>query len=122
MPGDIMRPDIREAKLPVWAKDLLENARRRVKDAEAAAREARLDTDPANSSMIIDPHAEIPVGLGDRPIVRAVLKRDKDGEPLDWIDFRPGRYDREAMEVMASSTLTITPQVTNVIHLRIGPR
>lgn len=110
-------PDSREAKLPVWAQEILDNARRRVKDAEKEAEAARLATDPATSRAILDPHAAIPIGLGKNPKVTFVLSRRPDGDPLSYIEVRMSHDFPDKLELMASSTLHIRPQVTNVIQV-----
>jgi hypothetical protein len=103
--------DDREAKLPVWAKDMLRQMRARVRAAEKAAVAARLATDPEGSAMIMAPYSEVPIGLGAAPTVR--VKLGKGG----YIDFRKVQGE-DVVEVLASTTLAITPQASNVVRLR----
>jgi hypothetical protein len=119
---DPMKPDPREGNLPKWAQGLLGDMRRRTLDAEKGEQEARLATDPVNSDMIIDRYGKTPIGLGKghRLRVTCVLTRDHDDDPLDWVDFRlsdQGHGLGRSVEVSASSTLNIQPQVTNVIYV-----
>jgi hypothetical protein len=113
-------PDLREPRLPKWAQDALANMRRRVKEAEDAARAARLGTIPSESDMVLDRHSEVPIGLGRNPTVRVVLSRDRSHEVEDYLDVRLN-HDRSAVEIMGSSTLRIRPQVTNVISVGVAP-
>lgn len=110
----ITAEDPREVKLPAWARDMIDNARRRVKEAEKSAQEARLATGPDESDMLVDRYDQTPIGLGKRPTVRVVLGRKPDGEVIRWIDIRLTE-SRKSIEVMGSTTLRVTPQVTNVI-------
>jgi hypothetical protein len=119
---DPKKPDPREGNLPKWAQELLSNLRRRAREAEKGEQEARLATDPVGSDMIIDRYGKTPIGLGRGPQLRvtAVLTRDHDDDPLDWVEFRiseSGHGITRAVEITASSTLNIQPQVTNVIHV-----
>jgi hypothetical protein len=115
--------DSREANLPVWAQEILSNARIRTKQAETEAEEARLATDPASSTALLNMHTPIPVGLGDKPKVCFVLSRRPDGDPLDYIEIRHASHSggssgvKWGIELHGSSTLQIQPQVTNVIHV-----
>lgn len=97
---------------------MLNNARRRVKEAEKSAQEARLATGPNESDMIVDRYDEIPVGLGRRPTVRVVLDRRPGGEVVRWIDIRLTE-SKKSVEILGSSTLRVTPQVTNVIAVTV---
>jgi hypothetical protein len=115
--------DSREANLPVWAKEILSHARIRTQNAETAAEEALLATDPANSTAILNMHADIPIGLGENPKVCFVFSRAADGRPLDYIEVRHTTHVGGTsgvpygVELHASATINIRPQVTNVIQV-----
>lgn len=63
-------PDPREGKLPRWARELLDNMRRRVQTAEATAEAARLDTKPEESTAVLYRYGDRDIGLGDDPTVQ----------------------------------------------------
>jgi hypothetical protein len=56
-------PDPREEKLPRWARDLLDNMRRRVERAETTAEATRLATKPDETDTVINRYGDEPVGL-----------------------------------------------------------
>lgn len=102
--------DDREARLPRWAQDTLSALRRRLADAERLAEEARLATDPDESSAIIHPYDEVPIGLGNA-VVRFKLD---DGEYVE-VQVRDGH-----VTVMGSSATLIMPYSSN--HFAIKTR
>ena len=111
-------PDPREGNLPKWAQDLLNDLRRITNEAREGADDARLATDPFGSDMLIDAYDRIPIGLGTRPKLKVVLgRRQPDGDPIDYVDVRLTE-DGKGIELMGSATLSIRPQVTNVIQVR----
>lgn len=122
--------DPREAKLPAWARDMLSRARIRVRDAEALAEAARLDSAPGDSPIVLDhrgPHGESqPIGLGPRPWVRCVLSRYPDGESREYIEFS-AEIDRRTgavvgADVRGSDPLRIAPMAANDIKVYLGER
>jgi hypothetical protein len=114
---DPMKPDVREAKLPVWAKEMIVNLRRRTVNAETDRAADRLATKPGESDALIDRHDDIPIGLGPRPKITFVLSRDEQGKPVRTIEVRLSRDYPGTLELMGSSTMHIRPQVTNVIQV-----
>lgn len=58
-----IEPDPREEKLPRWARDLLDNMRRRVEHAEATAEAARLATGPGETDTVVYRYSDEPIGL-----------------------------------------------------------
>lgn len=115
-----MRPvledvDPREAKLPLWVREKLTEARRRVASAEALRDEARLATDPAGSLVIIDHFNEVPIGLGD---ARVTFKPSLDAE---WSETFTVRAIPGGIEVSASgSPLAVVPHASNVVRVGRG--
>ena len=115
--------DSREANLPVWAQEVLNNARVRTQHAEDAAQEALLATEPDESTALLNMHADIPIGLGKAPKVGFVFSRAADGRPLDYIEVRHTSHVGGTsgvpygVELHASATINIRPQVTNVIQV-----
>jgi hypothetical protein len=114
---DPMKPDPREAKLPLWAKTMLGDLRRRTMNAEKDRDDARLATKPDESDAIMDPYDAIPIGLGSKPKVTFILRRDDAGEPVSTVDVRLSRDYPNSLELLGSSSLNIRPQVTNVIQV-----
>lgn len=122
--------DDREVKLPRWARDLLDTARRRVRDAEGLAEAARLNTAPDNSPIVLDhrgPHGESqPIGLGPRPWVRCVLSRYDDGDAREYIEFS-AEIDRHTgavvgVDVRGSDPLRIAPIAANDVRVYLEER
>jgi hypothetical protein len=119
-------PDPREAKLPVWAQDLIRNLRRLTAEADQLAETARLNTDPDTSTAVVD----VPiyghgsdvgrtVGLGIRPN----------------IEFRAGTGPRGKKVIHARQTedglldvyvsgggLAVEPKASNAVYIRVTDR
>jgi hypothetical protein len=117
---DMMIPDLREARLPVWGQNLLSEARRRVRDAEASAREARLKTEPGESSMIMDRYAPVPIGLGVGAHITVILTRDDNSEPTRTIDVYvddQGTATLRGDSAFGSGGLAVYAESTNVIRV-----
>jgi hypothetical protein len=126
----LFQVDEREAKLPAWARNLLDLARRRVREAEELAERARLDTAPGDSPIVLDhrgPHGESqPIGLGRRPWVRCVLSRYPDGDARAYIEFS-AEIDRATgavvgADVRGSDTLRIAPMAANDVKVYLEER
>jgi hypothetical protein len=117
--------DPREQKLPVWAQDIINAARMRVRDAERLAEAARLDSAPGDSPIVLDhrgPHGESqPVGLGERPWVKVVLERYSDGGIRRYIEVRAAYASNDATvlgaEVRGSNPLRIAPVACNDVKV-----
>jgi hypothetical protein len=107
--------DAREARLPVWARVELDRLRRVAEDARRERDEARLLTAPERSSALLDPWADIPVGLGEKARVRFVLGADDGRQWLDVHVVHDYVTGRSAVEVMGGDTLTVRPQSGNVV-------
>lgn len=104
----------REDRLPRWAQDALLSLRRQLSDAKAEREEARLASDPAHSSAIMDAYSDPPIGLGSDARVRFLL-----GDNV-WVDMRvvndQGDY---SVNIIGSSTLGIYPRSSNALSLRV---
>lgn len=111
-------PDSREAKLPVWARTYIERLRRVVQDAESDRDAARLATDSAGSDTVIDPYADIPIGLGKGTIVRFRLG---DERRMEWADVSVIHTGdgRTLLQIMAGSTVHIEPRAANVVYVEV---
>ena len=67
----IPEPDPREPALPKWSRELIADYRRAAQDAIMNAHAARLATSPETSPIILDPFADVPIGLGEQPYLHA---------------------------------------------------
>lgn len=103
----------REARLPVWARDLLGALRRELDSADRHAQEARLATSPDESDTVIRRYIGGNIGLGDGP---TVLFRTPDGE-LE-ASLRDG-----ALVVMTNGSTrpVVSPQSGNVLQVHVQP-
>ncbi len=107
--------DPREEKLPRWVQEKLAEARRRVKEAESNALEARLGTKPEDSLVIVEKFDCVPIGLGD------VSVTFKPAPGADWTSFIQVRSLNGGIEVYANSgPLAITPVSSNVVRIKNG--
>lgn len=113
--------DPRLARLPKWARDRLETLERELRIARRERDEARLDTAPAASSAVLDPYAEIPVGLGNARVRFKVGDENRE----EWIDAVV-KVDvvsgRRYLELLGGTSLRLSPQVTNVLHVEVSRR
>lgn len=119
-------PDPREAKLPVWAQDIINSLRRLAAEADQLAETARLNTDPDASTAVID----VPiyghgsdvgrtVGLGVRPRIEFRAGSGPHGNKgiHAWQDVDG------VLEVRTSGGgLAVEPQVSNAIRIRVIDR
>ena len=113
-------PDPREAKLPAWARTLLEDTRRdaaRALDlaehAQHHARRALLETGPTRCDTLLDPYGEAPIGLGDSPTVHFRTGHET------YFDVH---VNVDVLDITASSSLVIEPAVSNHIRLYVRRR
>lgn len=108
--------DPREERLAKWARDLIDDLRRKVEDAEREAEEARLATRPDETDTVIQPYDDIPIGLPKGERVRFRL-----GPPGDLRHYLEVRVaDDFTVEVMAGASLRVYPRASNVILLQVG--
>lgn len=120
---DPMVPDEREAKLPVWARTLLDSLRRRTRQAERLAARAALDTDPDGSGAILDRFADHPIGLGDLPQVsfRVPFPRHPEGFiEVGQIVGKGGIVG--GITIHASEEVVCRPRATNAIEVVPWPK
>jgi hypothetical protein len=110
-------PDPREEKLPAWARRQLAALRAEATHERAVAavavedaKRVRQGTNPDESSAILHPYDEVPVGLGPDARVRFKLG------PHNWIDVRV-TDNGKAVDVTGGRTLIIRPQCGNVITI-----
>lgn len=105
--------DPREDKLPKWAREELHELRRRTREAEKLAEDARLATDPDSVDTLLMRGIREPIGLGTGPTVRFRLG-DGRGEFIDV------RYDSRAELVYmhGDSGIAVLPRATNAIAVR----
>lgn len=103
------------ARLPRWARAHIERLQHEAATARAERDEARLATDPAHSSALLDPYADIPVGLGKNARVRFVLGPDDGREWLDVHVVRDYATGRRAVEVLGGESVSVRPQSGNVV-------
>ncbi len=113
---NIIVVDDRETRLPKWAQEKLADARRRVESAERSANKARLATNPADTNTVIDPYADIPIGLPKNANVRFLLG---DERRRSYVDVR---VDGDAVHVMGGGMLAVMPKSGNVVDVRVNER
>lgn len=112
-----MTPE-QEARLPAFARRAIEDLRRELERARAAAEEARLTTDPAESLVQLDRFGEGPIGLGREAITFRL------GVDADWSQafvVRPERSARGARGIEVSyqgGALCVVPSASNSIRVR----
>lgn len=117
----LLDADPREAKLPAWARSMIDSLRREYEAERRRADEARLATDPAGSSAILAPHDErSPVGLGHDAMVRFKLNGEvarlaPSGAQLPYVDCY--REKSGGLYVRGSDTLALRPRADNVVHV-----
>jgi hypothetical protein len=119
-------PDPREAKLPVWAQDIINSLRRLAAEADRLAETARLNTDPDTSTAVVD----VPiyghgsdvgrtVGLGVRPNIGFRAGTGPHGNKVIH-----ARQDEDGvLEVYTSGGgLAVVPWSGNAIRIRVTDR
>lgn len=97
------QPDPREAKLPAWARQLIERERRLRRDAQRHAEAAQLATSPDASGAILDRFSDLPIGLGDSPQVSFRMAFPGFSPHMCFIDVRMtdrGLYINAADEIV----------------------
>lgn len=106
--------DIREGRLPAWARTLLDATRNAADVYRAAALQAQrdaartlLDTNPATTDTLMDPWG-VPVGL---PAASTIHFR------MDHSDYFDVTNQGGRLDIIASRSLVIDPLVSN--HLRL---
>ena len=112
-----MSTDLREERLPKWAKDEMARLRRDAEQARQGERKARLDTRPDASDTILDSYEPVPIGLGKGTRVRFIVGDASDA----WIDVHvetPAGSSRPHIEVHGGCGLRITPRVSNAVWVR----
>jgi hypothetical protein len=109
--------DVREEKLPAWARRLIDTLRAdaqyertRAAAAQEDAKRVRQATNPDDSSAVLFPYDEVPVGLG--PDARVRFKLGRHG----WADVRVSD-DGRSIDVTGGRTLLIRPQCGNVVTI-----
>jgi len=117
--------DPREAKLPVWAQQMIADYRRITTDAVTFAQAAQLKTNPNGSSILLDPHSgsEAAIGLDDPAIGRAWRREigfrvPAKGYPNGGLICVQLLRDGDGIEVRGDSALSIEPWVTNTIRVK----
>ncbi len=85
---DIDTVDPRESRLPIWAQNKLDTARRRVRDAERQAEEYRLATSPEESNTLLRTGSwDKIVGLGESPRIVFEVNAPEGRERIDTYDY-----------------------------------
>ncbi|WP_367135863.1 hypothetical protein [Saccharothrix sp. HUAS TT1] len=115
--AELIKADPREEKLPRWARNKMEGLRRAVSlaaldvvAADQRADEARLATRPEDSDAVLDPYAEIPIGLGTGRRVRFRPNAPDDGYIDVWVEHGE-------VQVMAHRRMAVLPQSSNVARI-----
>jgi plasmid stabilization system protein ParE len=104
-------PDDRLAKLPVYAQDEINMARRYIAELEA---ELTALVDPDHSATThADPHAERPKPIGDNPTVRHRLA---DGSEVE-VNYQPHKVTVSVNGKSFHQRMIVVPQVSNVVDV-----
>lgn len=106
--------DEREAKLPVWAQELVKDLRRIATNATRERDEARLATNPYSSDAILQPYAEVPIGLGAEPNVRFKLALK------EYVDVRLMDSPMRVLYVAGSDQIAIRPRSGNTATIEVS--
>lgn len=104
-------PDDRLAKLPVYAQDEINMARRYIAELEAEL-EALVNPDHSVTTFA-DPHASRPKPIGDNPTVRHRLA---DGSEIE-VTCQPHKVTVSANGKSFHQRLVMVPQVSNVVDV-----
>jgi hypothetical protein len=116
--------DDREEKLPTWARKQISELRRRTKAAEDAVFQAAEGEKLEESDTIFRPYADIPKGLGIGQTVRFKLHSAQSPQKFssDYVDIRVlVGVKGEAIQLMGGRAVTLHPQSSNVINVRMAP-
>lgn len=106
----------RISKLPRWAQDHIHDLERKVTELERKV-DAAYDTNPDETDVFLED------GMNDRPLPRhstVVFKMtDVNKRRHQREDIRV-RVDRDGMlEIMGGNTISIKPQATNLVRVRL---
>jgi hypothetical protein len=108
--------------LAKWAQEYIARLERKVVDAERVAEDARLATNPDDTNTVIDPYQDT-IGLPSSGRVRFILtnarsaRQSPDQRRHDqWIDVHVD-HGGTHIELMASETIRVTPQASNVLYV-----
>lgn len=112
--------DAREAKLPIWAQEVIVRLREQAAEARSLARAAQLDTDPRGTAAVIDPLGlalGVPAGAREIGFRAPVIG----GRPYDSFirvrQTRDGEGNALGIEVSGDGALSVRPWVTNVVKI-----
>jgi hypothetical protein len=96
-------------KLPKWAQTEIETLRMRV-----AERDARLAVGPEDSTVFMDPYADVPKPLGDDPTIEFAV-----GDLYGMRQYIHVSRVRgtEGLRIYASEALAIRPSASNVVEV-----
>lgn len=111
-----IEPDLREEKLPRWARELLGNMRSRVERAERTAEAARLNTDPDQSDTVIYRYGDEPVGLGMGPCIEFRLGPNS----RDYVHCYVERDKRGTRLHLWGDTIRIAPKSSNAVQITVN--
>ncbi len=115
--------DPREDKLPVWAREMLADARCRTTEAEAKAEALRQETRPDESNTIIRSSYGKEIGLGKSPRVVFKIPVPPGERWVDHHDYVEARLDEFGRLVLhGGSQLVVVPHVTNVVYVELRRR
>lgn len=119
--ADTLPPDPREAKLPAWARDLLDRERRARKRAEDLAQRAALATEPTESAAILDRFDDTPIGLGREPRIAFRVPFPGFHREMSFIEVRP-LHDRPGINLHASAEIVCRTRAINSVDVVPWPK
>jgi hypothetical protein len=108
----------REDNLPVWARNLVEQLRKRVVEAEDSARRASLSTDPVGSAAILDRYDDPDrlIGLGENPRIAFRVAFPGYRESMSFIEVRP-LNGREGITLHAADEIVCRQRAINSVDV-----
>jgi hypothetical protein len=105
--------DQREAKLPNWAQDIINDLRRKLEHARTLAETTRLATDPDQSNTVIESYNTPTVGLGVSPNITFRLDANRSARV---------RVQNERLHVMAiDGSVRVHPESSNTFTVSVAP-
>lgn len=112
--------DPREDKLPVWARQKIDQLRRRLATVTDAATQSREGADPENSRALVerwDPRDPLPAfGLGDETVVFRLGEAEEMHNHRNTVRVRVTSGDHR-LQIMGDYSIRILPRGANVVEI-----
>lgn len=121
MTQDVPQSDPREAKLPAWARELIERERRARENAQRLAERAALATKPSESTALLDRFDDVPIGLGVDPRIAFRVPFPGFRPEMSFIEIRQ-LNDRPGLYVSAVDEIVTRNRAINAIEIVPWPK